>query len=200
MKNIVYTLVMASLLLVACNKGNTDSVAAPPPITNQCVQPNAAYDPYGTYNAYNQYGASAYNTAGTCNSQIYNQYSAYGFSAYPYTSFYSYNNSGYSYMPLCDCPAGSRPVYSGTIGMGCVNIQYFDPIAVGVYYYSLSANNYQWVNWTQVSNISGATSGANNCYQQVALSCFTDTPGSCGSGLVCQPTSGASRIGICRRP
>lgn len=202
MKTVFYTFVITSLFLVACNKANNDSVAAPPAVTNQCIQPQTAttYNPYGTYNPYYPYGTGVNNTNGACNSQVYNQYSAYGFSSYPYTNFYSYNwGSNYSYMPLCDCPAGSRPVYSGTIGMGCVNNQYFDPIAVGVYYYSLTPNNYQWVNWTQVSNIPGAVGGLNNCYQQVALSCFIDTPGTCGSGMVCQPTSGGSRIGICRR-
>ena len=198
MKNLFYAFVVTSLFLVACNKANNETVAAPPAVTNQCIQQTNTYNPYGTYNPYNPYGTV---NNGTCNSQIYNQYSAYGFSSYPYTNFYNYNGAGggYSYMPLCDCPAGSRPVYSGTIGMGCVQVQYFDPIAVGVYYYSLTPNNYQWVNWTQVSNISGSVGNLNNCYQQVALSCFIDTPGTCGSGLVCQPTSGGSRLGICRR-
>ena len=129
MKTIFYAFVITSLFLVACNKSNSDSVAAPPAVSNQCVQTtNTTYSPYGT---------AANN--GTCNPQVYNQYSAYGFSPYPYTTFNNYNYGGYSTMPLCDCPAGSRPVYSGTIGMGCINIQYFDPIAVGVYYYSLTA-------------------------------------------------------------
>tara|TARA_B110001454_G_scaffold171291_1_gene162080 strand:+ start:114479 stop:115006 length:528 start_codon:yes stop_codon:yes gene_type:complete len=174
--------------MVACNQSNNSTTAAPPAVSNQCIQTTNVYNPY------NPYG-----TNGTCNPQVYNQYAAYGFSPYPYTNFYNYSYSGYSTMPLCDCPSGSRPVYGGTIGMGCLRIQYFDPIAVGVYYYSLSANNYQWVNWTQVSNIPNTASSLNNCYQQVALSCFIDTPGSCGSGLVCQPTATSSRMGICRR-
>ncbi|MBL7543501.1 MAG: hypothetical protein JNL11_06770 [Bdellovibrionaceae bacterium] len=211
MKKILFVFAIGAFLLTACNKANnTTSVAAPPAPTNQCVTPNTVnnayntygvYNPYGTYNAYNPYGV--YNTAtatGTCNPQLYNQYSAYGFSAYPYTNFYAYNwGNGYSQVPLCDCPANSRPVYNSTIGMGCVSIQYFQPISTGVYYWSLTPNNYQWVNWSQVSNTTGTIGNFNNCYQQIAQSCFTDVANACGSGFVCQATAGGSRLGICRQ-
>lgn len=114
MKTIFYAVVITSLFLVACNTSNDNWVTPPPVVSNQCLQTtNAAYNHYGTYNPY---GTTVNN--GACNSQLYNQYSAYGFSAYPYTTFKNFNYGGYSTMPFCDCPAGSRPVYSGTIGMG----------------------------------------------------------------------------------
>lgn len=164
---------------VACNNksdgGNSTVVAAPPAPSNQCV---------------------SYNN-GVCSNQVYNNYSNYGFSAYPYTNWnpYSYNN--YSYIPLCDCPVNYRPVYNGSIGMGCVAIQYFNPIAVGVYYWSLTPNNYQWVNISQVSNISNSYGSQTNCYQNVAQACYTDQANSCGTGYICRPTAGGSRLGIC---
>jgi hypothetical protein len=204
MKKFFYIAVVVSLFLVACNKANNNSdTVAPPAPPNQCVQPNNQYNPYGynPYNQYNPYNTGLTGTTGACDPQIYNQYANYGFSAYPYTNFYSYNwnSGGYPYMPLCDCPVNTRPVYNGTIGMGCVSIQYFQPIATGAYFWSLTPNNYQWVNWTQVSNTTGQVGNLTNCYQQVAQSCFTDVVNSCGTGFVCQATAGGSRLGICRQ-
>ncbi len=218
MKKIFYTFILVSLFLVACNKPTNDtSVAAPPAPTTQCIptaatgyagqgvyNPSNTYSPYGTYN--NGYN-SAYNTGlntgvGTgCDSSVYNQYTNYGFTSYPYTSFRNYNwgSGGYGYVPLCDCPANSRPVYNNVIGMGCVAIQNFQPIATGAYFWSLQPNNYQAVNWTQVSNTSGSIGNLNNCYQNFAQSCFTDVANSCGSGFICQATAGGSRLGICRQ-
>ena len=214
MKKLIFTFFITSVFLVACNKANNNnSVAAPPPApTTQCIQAgigngynnNTGYYP-GTYPNYNNGYPNSYNpnltTAnGSCDPTLYNQYSPYGFSAYPYTSFNSYNwSSGYNYMPLCDCPINTRPVYNGSIGLGCVSIQQFEPIATGAYFWSLSPNNYQWVNWTQVSNTNGAIGSMSNCYQQVASACFIDTPNSCGTGYTCQATSGGSRLGICRQ-
>lgn len=197
--------------MVACNKqSNNTSVAAPPAPTNACVAPaatNANYTysqypynqyPYNAYNAYGTYNAGTLN--GSCQPQAYNDYSYYGFSAYPYTNFYNYNwSAAGGYMPLCDCPANYRPVYHQNLGLGCVANQYFDPISIGVYYWSLTPNNYQWVNYTQVSNIATNMGNYTNCYQQVAQACYVETPGTCGSGFSCQPTVSGSRIGICRQ-
>ena len=212
MKKILFVLSIFALYLAACNKANNNTSVAtpPPPPSNQCVSPNntnATYNPYGTYNPYNSYGTyNPYNSGltsatGTCDPQVYNHYSAYGFAPYPYTNFYSYNwsNGGYVHIPLCDCPANSRPVYNSSIGMGCVSNQYFQPISIGAYYWSLTPNNYQWVNWSQVSNTTGTIGNFNNCYQQVAQSCFVDVANSCGNGFVCQATAGGSRLGICRQ-
>lgn len=175
-------LVISALVLIgfaACNNksdnGNGTVVAAPPAPSNQCV---------------------SYNN-GVCSNQVYNNYSNYGFSAYPYTNWNPYYYNNYSYIPLCDCPVNYRPVYNGSIGMGCVSIQYFNPIAVGVYYWSLTPNNYQWVNISQVSNISNSYGSQTNCYQNVAQACYTDQANSCGAGYICRPTAGGSRLGIC---
>ena len=214
MKKVFYAFILAPIFMVACNKATNDSsVAAPPAPTNQCVQStavagngaNGVYNPYNpnAYNPYNPYSTGTTVAANGCNAAVYNQYTSAGFSAYPYTSFNSYNWSagGYSYTPLCDCPANTRPVYNGTIGMGCVSNVQFQPISVGAYYYSLQATNNQWVNWVQVSNMTSTIGNMANCYQQVSLSCFTDVPNSCGAtGSVCQPTISGSRLGICRAP
>lgn len=206
MKKIFYAFILTSLFLVACNKANNDNtVAAPPAPATQCVATAAnmytagAYNPYGTYNP--AYTTGLNTTVNGCDSTVYNQYANYGFSAYPYTSFRNYNwaTGGYSYVPLCDCPVNSRPVYNNVIGMGCVTITNFQPIAVGAYFWSLQPNNYQAVNFTQVSNTSGTIGNLNNCYQNFAQSCFTDVANSCGAGYVCQPTAGGSRLGICRQ-
>lgn len=203
MTKLFYIFVVASVFMVACNKASNNTAAAPPAPTNQCISPtNTAYNSYGGYNGYySPYYNNGLNVGtSTCNPQLYNQYNQYGFTAYPYTNFYNYNwGNNYAYMPLCDCPVNTRPVYNGTMGLGCVSIQYFNPISVGAYYWSLTPNNYQWVNWTQVSNISGNVGNMTNCYQQVASACFIDTPNSCGAGFVCQATSGGSRLGICRQ-
>lgn len=202
MKKHLLLFAIASLFLVACNKpNNNNTVAAPPAPATSCIQQTNTYNPYGGYNPYNPYNPyGTTNVGGTCDTQIYNQNSAYGFTAYPYTTFNTYNwANGYSTMPLCDCPANTRPVYNGTIGMGCVQNQYFSPISTGAYYWSLTPNNYQWVNWTQVSNTTGTVGNLTNCYQQVAQSCFTDVVNSCGAGFICQATAGGSRLGICRQ-
>lgn len=218
----------ASFLLVnACNNksGSSDTtVVAPPAPTNQCVnyaqnyqQQNAynynqynnynypyAVNPYGIQQPYGAYNANPLNTAvnsGACNNQLYNNYNQYGFIPYPNSRLINnYNVYNNGYMPLCNCPANYRPVYNGTMGMGCVAIQYFQPVSIGVYYWYLTPNNYQWVNWTQVSNIETTTtinSNYTNCYQQVPQSCFVDQPNSCGMGFICRPTLSGSRIGIC---
>lgn len=217
-------IILSSLLLLAfaaCNnKNSSNEVAIPPaPPSNQCLMnqttmnynnPNMGYN-----NGYNGYYSGGYNSgygynynnpgyvsaygSGTCSPQLYNDYSQYGFAPYPYTN-YNYNyGANYSYMPLCDCPANYRPVYNGIIGMGCVSLQYFNPIAVGAYYYSLTPNNYQWVNFTQTSNTVTTIGNQVNCFQQVAISCFTDQANNCGTGYICRSTAGGSRLGICTR-
>lgn len=212
MKKITLIGVFFLLFVAACNnnKSNNSNVVAAPPAapTTQCLpfQNNSVYNSPYNYNPYNAnpyYPANGYSTGynnyngNTCSNQVYNDYYNYGFAPYPYSNFnFSYYNN-YSYLPLCDCPANYRPVYHGTIGMGCVAISYFNPIAVGAYYWSLTPNNYQWVNWTQVSNSTTVIGNQTNCYQQVAQACFTDQANSCGGGFVCRATAGGSRLGIC---
>lgn len=153
------------------------------------------------------YGAAA------CDSNQYAQY--YGFMAYPgnqtiyvdQSLAYTYGANG-SQPPqnglgttLCNCPQGTRPVYSGLIGMGCVNESMIMQFNQGVYYYgqsTLSTNGYQYVNWNQISNINGA-GGANGCYSDLAWACFVDVASSCFQGYTCRPTVTNSRLGICTR-
>lgn len=208
MKKIIIFSAFVLMAFVACNNKNNSTTAAPPTPSNQClmtqttVNPNVYNNGYGYnngyYNGYNYNNyANTYNNGTTCSNQIYNDYAQYGFAIYPYNNGFMNYGNGYSYMPLCDCPVNYRPVYNGTIGMGCVAIQYFNPVAVGAYYWSLTPNNYQWVNWTQVSNTTTVVGNQSNCYQQVAISCFTDQANTCGSGYVCRATAGGSRLGIC---
>lgn len=192
MKLIAFT-TLVLMAFVACNNKSSDSnttvAAPPPPPSNQCVMNTT--NPYGNYNGYSNVNP------GVCSNQVYSNYTNYGFMPYPYTNWNSYYYNNYSYIPLCDCPANYRPVYHGYIGMGCVAIQYFNPIAVGVYYWSLTPNNYQWVNISQVSNITNTIGNQTNCYQNVAQACYTDQANSCGAGYVCRSTAGGSRLGIC---
>ncbi|HEY8271225.1 MAG TPA: hypothetical protein VIG33_10090 [Pseudobdellovibrionaceae bacterium] len=141
--------------------------------------------------------ANCVNGTAYCNS---NQYIGNpGFSAYPnnpyyYTNRYAWNQGGY-YGNFCDCPNGSRPVYNGQFGLGCVAISSFQSYTGNAVYWGLGANNNQWVNIPQISNSHGYPQ--NGCYQQVMQSCFIDQANSCGVGLTCQTTGGASRLGIC---
>lgn len=92
---------------------------------------------------------------------------------------YMYGSSYYG--SYCNCPPGSRPVYNGAFGMGCLAIS--------------GSNNGQWVNLGQISNTQGYPN--TGCYQKHAASCLVDRPNSCGVGATCQATGGGSRIGVC---
>lgn len=173
-------LVLMPLLFVACadKNGGSDATIAtvPPPAT--CMDGSTL-----------------------CNA---NQYGAYpGFSAYPYNPYYynmNYAWGGYAngYVGnFCNCPVGTRPVYNGQYGLGCVANTTFQAYAGGAVYWGYGANNNQWVNIPQISNSQGYPQGSNGCFQNVAQSCFVDQMNSCGAGLVCQTTGGGSRLGIC---
>lgn len=199
---------MIPALMIACGKkgSNTDNTIATAPLTNQCLG-TATTAAANTYSGYNYYGYNYgnYNTypysqqtypqtqATTCNNTVYGQY--YGFAPY-------YGNvSNYTYgttMNLCECGSGWRPVYHNEIGLGCATNTLFTTVAFGAFYYTLSANNSQWVNIPQISNTQGYPSSG-SCYQNVAQACWTDVANSCGAGNTCIPSSGGSRLGICAR-
>ncbi len=149
-----------------------------------------------------------------CNNAMYNNYSGYGYQAYPYAggtpgytsdpnSMYRYQNTMYYQNygmygnSLCACPQGTRPVYNGSMGTGCVS-QAMMPNYARTYYWSLSAGqsyNNHYVNFNQVSNING-NSANNGCYNNVAWSCLVGQ-NQCPEGNVCAPTAQNSPIGIC---
>jgi hypothetical protein len=147
-------------------------------------------------------------TTGGCDNSVYNNYYAYGYQAYPYG--YSYNSnsifryqtnyySGYG-SALCSCPSGSRPVYNGAMGTGCL-AQSQIPNYVPVYYWSFTANytaNNQYVNMPQMSNINGGMSNG-GCYNNVAWTCQVGQTNQCPSGSVCTSTVSNSPIGLCVR-
>ncbi|MCK6597571.1 MAG: hypothetical protein L6Q37_04340 [Bdellovibrionaceae bacterium] len=171
-------LVLIVNLLISCNN-NSSNTAAPPVPSNQCLT------------------GTVYNNGG-CSNQVYANYNQYGFMPYPYgNTLYNNGYYGNSYVPYCNCPSGYRPVYNGSIGMGCVASPYFSPIAIGANYWSVTPNNYQIVNWNQVSSNGNTVGGYTNCYQNLAQSCFIDQINSCGSGYICRATAVGSRLGIC---
>lgn len=120
-------------------------------------------------------------------------------SMYRYQLSYNYTtNYGYGNTQLCSCPVGSRPVYNGNWGTGCV-AQSSLPTYAPVYYWSWSAQssfNGHYTNWPQMSNIndSGSTTG---CYNDVAWSCLVGQPNQCPSGTSCAATAQNSPIGVC---
>jgi len=177
MKHWIFTFLVMPLILVACgDKQPANTIATVPPPTPTCVN------------------GTAY-----CNS---NQYANYpGYSAYPYNPYYYNMNYAWGsggYMGnFCDCPAGTRPVYNGQFGLGCVRVSTFNAYAGGAVYWGYGANNDQWVNIPQISNTQGYTQQNSGCFQNVAQSCFVDQLNACGTGRVCQATGAASRLGIC---
>jgi hypothetical protein len=215
MKILFKALLAGALLLslAACdNKGgekkNSDVVAQPPPppatasnyplMDHGCIAGQLNCN-QGLYSNYYQYGFRPYGV----NPYNYNNgYAGYwGGRRNPY--FNQYRSLGYNMNNLgfCNCPVGFRPVYNGGMGLGCVALNYIEPMASGAYYYGLQvqANNYHWVNIGQISNTNGYPT-RNTCYDNVAQSCFVDQANSCGSSaFVCRPTAGGSRLGICTR-
>jgi hypothetical protein len=152
--------------------------------------------------------------AATCDSSQYAQY--YGFQAYPgfqtiyvnpeIANRYSVNSTS-TYITenlttFCNCPMGTRPVFNGLIGMGCVNIQMINSFSSQAYFWGQTTasqgSSYNYVNWNQVSNMNG-NGVANGCYTDLAWACFIDVPTSCFQGYTCQPTISNSRLGICSK-
>lgn len=171
MKRWIFTFLVMPFVVVACaGDKNSDTTVATVPPPTSCVDGT-------TY----------------CNS---NQYAAYpGYQAYPYNPYYYQTNGNF-----CNCPWGSRPVYNGQFGMGCVSMNTFNTYAYGAVYWGYGANNNQWVNIPQISNSQGYPQQNNGCFQNVAQSCFVDQLNACGAGRVCQTTGGGSRLGICVAP
>lgn len=183
-------LLATAVTLSSCSKSKSSSHAT----STQCLQ-----DPY----------------TGGCDNSQYNQYSAYGYQAYPYgsvpgyssnpNSIYRYETSqyystyyGYGNSQLCSCPQGSRPVYNGNMGTGCLAQGNF-PNYARTYYWSWSAghtNNNQYVNMPQMSNINGNLSNG-GCYNNVAWSCLVGQANQCPSGTSCTATAQNSPIGVC---
>lgn len=191
LKSLIQVLIVAvtAATLAGCNKSKSDNNAT----STDCFN--------------NPYNAS-------CNNTAYNNYGAYGYQAYPYgqmgyssdpNSIYRYQYTNYyqnnwgTGSSLCACPTGSRPVYNGNIGMGCLNNGAI-PNYSRTYYWSWSAgntNNNHYVNWNQVSNINNGHSSNNGCYNNVAWSCFVGQSNQCPSGTTCKATAQNSPMGVC---
>jgi hypothetical protein len=154
--------------------------------------------------------------ATTCDSSQYALY--YGFQAYPgfqtiyvnpnSTNRYTINNTTYfeseNMTTFCNCPLGTRPVYNGLIGMGCVNSQMVGGQFGQPYLWGQTNNQnsgagaYNYVNWNQVSNMNYGDL-PNGCYTDMAWSCFIDVPNGCFQGYTCKATLTNSRLGICSK-
>lgn len=158
---------------------------------------------------------------GGCNNAQYNTYSPYGYQAYPgvngqqipgysmdpnspfryQINYYYGNNFGYGQSQLCSCPQGSRPVYNGSIGVGCVAFGAL-PTYAPVYYWSWSAQasfNNHYVNIPQTSNINPGTLSNGGCFNNVAWSCLVGQANQCPTGSVCTATAQNAPIGVCIR-
>ena len=180
--------VTSALVWVRFKKSKTSDNAR----STQCLQ-----DPY----------------TGGCNNSVYNNYSGYGYQAYPYgqNGYYENTNSMYRYQSnysyqgygtggnsLCACPQGSRPVYNGNMGTGCI-AQSAIPNYARTYYWSWSAgntNNNHYVNWNQMSNINDSSANS-GCYNNVAWSCAVGQSNQCPTGTTCAATAQNSPIGVC---
>lgn len=176
MKRWIMACLLAPLMFAACAEENKNS-AVPVAPSPGCMNGT-------TYCDSSQYG--------------YHQ----GYAPYPQNPyFHSEQNAasayrGFNFSNLCDCPAGQRPVYNGTIGLGCVNASNI-PGPNSALYWSWQARNGQWVNVPQISNAQGYAGNSSSCYKDVAQSCLVDQPNSCGAGAMCRVTGGGSRLGIC---
>lgn len=127
---------------------------------------------------------------GVCDNSYYNQFYQNGFLGYPASNYYG------GYAGYCSCPAGYRPVYSGIIGMGCVQINYFQAYSSAAYYYGSNTTTNQYVNIPQFSNMDSTAFGQNSCYTSVAQSCYLNQPSSCSSGY-CRAVGGSTVLGVC---
>lgn len=78
---------------------------------------------------------------GNCN---YNYNQVNGFTNYPYgpNGYYRGHNNNFR-NGFCDCPPGHRPVYNGTLGLGCINASYVN--GSGSYY---GSNQYPYNSYT----------------------------------------------------
>lgn len=180
--------ILSAGLMSACNQKKSSS----PGTSTQCL-----VNPY----------------TGVCDNSYYG--TAPGFQPYPGTPGYAsdpyaqyryqmdmfYQSQYGSLSHLCACPYGSRPVYNGSLGIGCAAHQMI-PQTNSVYYHGLlqyhgSAYNGHYVNIPQVSN-NHATGNVNGCYSNVAWSCVVGQTNQCPVGTTCKSSGNAnSPIGIC---
>lgn len=159
-------------LMIACAKSSEDKSASTP--LNNAI-----------YNQYQQFGFSAYPTAGYGTGYgAYNgsYYSGYGYNAYnPYTSGGS-----------CSCGSASIPVYNASFGMGCLQQQQVSQVytMIGWVFPTMGANG-QVTSLPQYSNIPSTSS----C--QAAQSCMLNGTGTpCAAGYTCRAAQG-SNMGVC---
>lgn len=171
-------LFLVTLLITSCQKSNSNNSA----VNAQCVH-NPSLCNQGIYHGTPGYSAYNYGYGNGYGNYGYNNgYSAYG-------PFHQINNSAY----LCNCPAGSVPTYNSYGGLGCVQTGYIG--GYGYAYLGYGANNNQWTNIPQISNIQGYNN--NGCYNGVVQSCIVTQANTCSAGYTCRPTSGGSAIGLC---
>jgi hypothetical protein len=182
---LLFTALLVSL--VGCNQKKSSS----PGTSTQCL-----VNPY----------------TGICDNSYYG--AAPGFTPYPGTPGYAsdpyshyryqldqyYNSQFGGLSHLCACPPGSRPVYNGSLGIGCA-AQQMIPQTQSVYFHGLlqyhgSAYNGHYVNIPQISNVHN--NSATGCYSNVAWSCVVGQVNQCPAGTTCKSAgNNNSPIGIC---
>lgn len=215
-KHWIYYLTLTLALynfIIACagnnNSGNQATpVAATPPVNsgfnngfNNCGMGYGCNNmPYGIASVPPMNMGCLYGTM-NCQMDMYNQYgfTPYQINPYQWGGYFSFYYQQYGFiqsgnMNFCNCPIGTRPVYNGMAGLGCVQIDMINPYMNTMIYYGLSAQNYQFVNTPQYSNMNGS---ANGCYSNLGQACFINQSQTCGPGAFCQVTAPASNIGVC---
>lgn len=131
---------------------------------------------------------------GICDNSYYNNFYQNGFLGYGYG-----NNYWGGYRGSCSCPAGYRPVYSGVIGMGCVQVNYFAPYASSAIFWGNIGGTYTgYVNIPQISNMDTSAYQGDSCYNTVAQSCYLNQANSCSVGY-CRAIGNGQTLGICTR-
>lgn len=175
-------LILSAVVLAfsACQKSTQDAVV--PAVTTDCL-----------------------NNPNLCNSGVYRQ--SPGFTPYNYSNLYNngyYGNYQPGYNPflygngyLCNCPAGTVPTYNNYSGLGCVQTN----LIYGYAYISFgyAANNNQWTNMPQISNMVGYGYNPQNqsCHNSVVQSCLVGDNAACGTGYTCRINSASARLGVC---
>ena len=138
-----------------------------------------------------------------------------GFKNYPVDSqgrYLDWNDSYYN--GFCSCGSGMIPIYSPTLGLGCMNIGYTDvnqsPYYNNSYNYNYwNTNTWDWRSYSYDSSgyngnrpqypYTSPFSQTNGCYENAMQVCDLNVPGACGYESTCRPFQGGSNLGACVR-
>lgn len=181
-------LILVTFMVTSCQKKNNNNDV----ITTDCLNyPQTCQTGYYNQTGFLPYNYQGYNQYGYQNNGgVFYNNGFYGTGTSPFHQLY---NSNY----LCNCPSGYVPTYNNYAGLGCVQSQVIGGFGFqGYAYYGYNgANNNQWVNIPQISNVQGYNNSS--CYNGVVQSCLVTNQSTCGVGFTCRATSAASALGMC---